>query len=137
MAPKTPAGAKAKKAVKPKAAKPAETISLIGDWAKSHGKVKKDEGEMSDDDVVLKKPACKRPASAEDEGSGRERKDRNKNHHFRKCFHDLPTDIREQFQASTTRQQTVIINTLMEPGDKARSMVPVWDGKHIFEDCVL
>ena len=131
MAPTVSAGAKAKKA-----AKSAETISMIGDWAKSHGNVKKDEEEMSDDGVVQKKPACKRPASADD-SSANSGRDRNKNHHFKKCWNELPQEIRDQYSSSTTRQQTVIINTLMEPGDKSRSMVPVWEGKHVFEDCML
>ena len=115
-----------------KAAKPAETIGMIGDWAGSNGVVKKSEAE-SGDDVMRKKPACKRPATS-GASSGR---DRNKNHHFKKCWNELPQEIRDQYSSSTTRQQTVIINTLMEPGDKSRSMVPVWEGKHVFEDYVL
>ena len=137
MAPKVSAAAKARTAAKP--AKPVETISMIGDWAKSHGKVKKEE--ESDDEVVQKKPspggACKRPASAGAKSDSKVGRDRNKNHHFNKCWGELPKEIQEQFASSSTRQQTVIINTLMEPGEKCRSMVPVWDGKHMFEDCML
>ena len=137
MAPKsarTKANTAAKPATKPAAAKPSDTISNIGEWAKATGKVKKNEEEMSDvDEGVQKKPACsKRPAQATETG-----RDRNKSHHFKKCWNELPKEIQEQFSASTTRQQTVIINTLMEPGEKCRSMVPVWDGKHMFEDCML
>ena len=117
-----------------KAAKPAETIGLIGEWASNHGVQKKSESESEPgDDSVRKKPSCKRPAASA-ASSGR---DRNKNHHFKKRWNELPQEIRDQYSSSTTRQQTVIINTLMEPGDKSRSMVPVWEGKHVFEDCML
>ena len=95
--------------------------------------------EDDDDDVghaMNKKPFArcrKRPVVDDAEGDAVKR-DRNKNYHFQNQLKKLPDYVQTMYANGTCREKSVLINTIMEPGDGPHNMVAKWEGKYMFED---
>ena len=95
--------------------------------------------ESGNEEPIMKKPSiAQRPSAAvEDSGSKKSVRDRNKNYHFHRQLPNMPPHIQEMFAQARTKQQTQIINEIMEPSSNPREMVASWEGKQMFQDIAL